>query len=94
MDIFGEALVKGVPLVMVVIGLVTWLGKLGITGKAQLVSALLVGLILGIGYQLSLEIPVDFAGWFGAVIYGLGLGIVASGIYETGLEIAKKAGVG
>ncbi len=91
MEALAEAYVKGIPLVLVVIGLVTLLGKLGVEGKAQLGSAMGIGTVLGILYQISLGIPMDFSGWFGAVIYGLALGLVGSGIYETGLKVAKKA---
>lgn len=92
LGIFVEASVKGIPLVAVVVGLVTLLGKVGLKGKAQLISALVTGLVLGVLYQMSLAMPVDFAGWFGAVVYGLGLGLVGSGLYETGLNMLKKAG--
>lgn len=48
-----------------------------------LVLSMAIGLILGVLYQISLGIPVDFAGWFGAVLYGLALGITASGVYNA-----------
>ncbi len=91
MDALAEAYVKGIPLVFVVIGLVTLLGKLGVAGKAQLASAMGIGTALGVLYQISLGMPMDFAGWFGAVIYGLALGLTGAGIYETGLKVARKA---
>ena len=42
-----------------------------------------IGLALGMLYQISLGVPVDFAGWFGAAVYGLALGITASGVYSA-----------
>lgn len=86
---FADVSVKGIPLVLVVLGLVAYLGKLGVKGKAQLISSMLIGLVLGAGYQLSQSVPAGYSGWFGVVIYGLGLGLVASGIYETGMKMAK-----
>ena len=53
--------------------------------------SLAIGLIFGIGYQLSLGVPTDYAGWFGAVIYGLALGLVASGIYDAASDIVHKS---
>jgi hypothetical protein len=38
---------------------------------------------LGIGYQLSISVPVGFSGWFGASVFGLALGLLASGIYDA-----------
>ena len=79
-----DVLVNGVPLVAVVLALVEYLGKLGVSGKAQFVSSLLVGLAFGIGYMISVNgVPVDFAGWFGQGFYGLALGLLASGVYEA-----------
>jgi hypothetical protein len=89
MDIqaFTDAAVNGIPLLFVVAGLVQVCGMFGAAGKVQLACSLLIGLALGIGYQIAqLGVPVGFAGWFAASVFGLGLGIVASGLYET----AKK----
>jgi hypothetical protein len=41
-----------------------------------------IGLVLGVGYQLTLSAPTDFAGWFTTVVFGLALGLGASGVYE------------
>lgn len=80
---YTNALVNGVPLVLVVIGLVEWIKQLGVTGQVLRVVSLTVGVALGIAYQYSMQPPADFAGWFGATVYGLGLGLVASGIYDA-----------
>lgn len=88
---FSSALVNGIPLVLVVLGIVEWSKRLGITGKWLLVLSMLVGLVLGVLYQISIAIPADFAGWFGACVYGLGLGLVASGVYDA---VRSAAGVG
>lgn len=80
---FSNALVAGIPLVLVVIGLVEWFKKMGLAGVWLNVASLAIGLVAGISYQVSLAVPVDFAGWFGAVVYGLGLGLVASGLYDA-----------
>lgn len=85
-----DAIVAGLPLVLVVVGLVEWFKQLGIQGNALRYISLTIGLVFGVGYQLSLAIPTDFAGWFGAVVYGLGLGLVASGIYDAAADIVSK----
>ena len=87
---YTEAIVLGVPLLFVVIGLVQWVKSFGVKGHALRGSAMGIGLLLGAGFQIAqLGLPVAFAGWFGIAVYGLGLGIVASGVYDAGKSIAK-----
>jgi len=76
-------IVNGIPLIFVVMGLVE-LAKV-VWGKWKALTGISVGigLALGVLYQISLGVPVDFAGWFGAAIYGLALGITASGVYNA-----------
>lgn len=89
---FGDAAVSGVPLVAVVIGLVEWIRQMGVQGRALLVVSLLIGLALGGSYQLAqLGLPSGdfqavFGGWLGVAVYGLGMGLTASGI----VKVAKR----
>lgn len=89
-SLFGNAVVLGVPLLFVTIGLVQWSKKFGLKGKALNGVSMVVGLVLGMGFQISsLGLPADFGGWFGIIVYGLGLGLVASGIYDAAQDIAR-----
>ena len=81
--IFENILVAGIPLLLVVLGLVQWIKQFGLEGKIVRVISMAVGLLLGVGYQLSIAMPVDFAGWFSTAVFGLALGIVASGLYDA-----------
>ena len=83
MEIFASITVAGIPLVLIVLGLVEWAKGFNVQGNALRGVSLVIGLLLGVGYQLSVAVPVDFAGWFSAVIFGLGLGLVASGLYDA-----------
>ena len=85
-----DAIVAGLPLVLVVLGLVEWVKRLGLVGKAVVIVSMAIGLALGLAYQVSIAVPIDFAGWFGAAVYGIGLGLVASGIYDVGKSILNK----
>ena len=87
MESFADAVVNGVPLLFVNFGLVAWVKAMGLRGQALTATAFVVGIVLGVLYQFSLAPLIGFAAWFGAVIYGLGLGIVASGVYK-GIESA------
>ena len=77
-----NSLVNGIPLVIVVLGLVEFTKKMGAASRLLTIISLLIGLGLGIAYQLSLAPLVTYAAWFGAVIYGLALGLVACGLYN------------
>ena len=81
--LFENATVAGIPLLVFVLAFVQWIKSLGVSGVYARVISMAVGLSLGIGYQLTLSIPVDFAGWFGAVVFGLALGLGASGVYDA-----------
>lgn len=85
-----DAIVAGLPLVLVVLGLVEWVKRLGLAGRAVVIVSMAIGLALGLAYQVSIALPIDFAGWFGAAVYGIGLGLVASGIYDVGKSILNK----
>lgn len=78
-----EQVINGVPLIFVVLGLVELTKSFGVEGKALITASFVIGLILGIGYQLTLGLPIGYAGWFGAVIFGLALGLVASKVYDA-----------
>ena len=86
-------IVLGVPLIFVVMGLVELSKAFGASGKLLTGISLAIGVLIGIGYQLSLGVPADFAGWFGAAIYGIALGITASGVYNA-VRNAANPGVG
>lgn len=92
MDIseFINVAVAGIPLLFVVLGLVEWIKRLGVSGQWLLVASMLIGLVFGAGYQLSNEIPVTFGGWFAVIVYGLALGLVASGIYDVLRQTSVK----
>lgn len=88
------AVVAGVPLMLVVIGLVQFVkDKLGWTGAGVEVFAILLGLVLGGVYQAYLAEPALYGGWrfwFEALIYGLAVGLSATGIYKAYHESQKQ----
>lgn len=93
LSLFANAAVGGVPLLFVVLGLVQWVKGLGLTGEVpvRLVS-MVIGLLFGGGYMIATSgVPAEFAGWFAIVIYGIALGLIASGIYDVGEDISLKS---
>ena len=82
MNDFPILLIGGIPLIAVIFGLVEFFKTCGLKGRILTFVSLLLGLILGIAYKLSLAMPVDYAGWLAVVIFGLALGLTTSGIYD------------
>lgn len=81
--VFDNASVAGIPLLAFVIGLVQYIKSFGLSGNAVRGVSMAVGFVLGIGYQFSTVPPTDFASWFAASVFGLALGLVASGLYDA-----------
>jgi len=76
-------LIGGIPLVVVIFGLVEFAKVFGLAGKWLTLFSLVLGVAFGVTYKLATAaIPVDFAGWFVVVIFGLALGLVTSGLYD------------
>jgi hypothetical protein len=76
-------LVGSIPLIAIVFGLVEFIKSLGLTGRILAIVSMAIGLVLGLCYHVAtIAIPVGFAGWFTAVIFGLAIGLVASGFYD------------
>lgn len=96
LSVYIKSAVQGVPLLFVVMGLVWFWGKLGAVGKAQLFSSMGTGFILGMGYMLAVTRPpigdwwTQYIFWFANAVYGIGLGLIASGFYEIGKGVVTK----
>ncbi len=68
------------------------LGKVGLTGKYQLIGAGVTGLLLGIAGSIAFfGMPADFLGWFLAVVFGLIVFGESVGTYEAIKHAASKA---
>lgn len=80
---FQTLLVGGIPLLVVIFGLVEFIKSLGLKGKWLTVVSLLLGAAFGIAYQIATGgLPTGYAGWFVTVFFGLALGLIASGFYD------------
>jgi Na+/proline symporter len=97
--VYFSAGVAGVPLVFVVIGLVWWLGEtFQLTGAAKYTASLVTGWVCGALYMVSISAPPGFDGgwwavfvyWFSTVMYGLGLGLLASLLWDTAKDLLNK----
>lgn len=76
-----ELIVGGVALIPVLLGLVEFLEKFGVTGKAKLVASFVLGLGFGLWYQIANNaMPVDASSWLNVVVFGLALALETSGV--------------
>ena len=86
-----DQVINGVPLIFVVMGLVELVKVFGIQGKALTAVSFGIGLVIGLLYQISLGMPANYTGWFGAALFGLALGLVASKVYDAiGSAMVRK----
>ena len=86
-----DILVAGVPLLLVVIGLVEWVKKINVPSNALPFVSMGIGLVLGSGYQIAENgVPLDFAGWFAVIVFGLAIGLVASGLFDAAKNIVRS----
>lgn len=88
-ELFGSINVAAIVAVFVLVWL--W-GQFGLTGKAQLLSSFMTGVVLGVADKLFNSQLVDGSAWFMAVLYGIILGGLASGAYE-GIKNAVSKGL-
>ena len=82
-------LIGGVPLVAVIMALVEYLKKMNVSGNWLLLASLIIGTIAGVAYRYSAAPLATFGEWMGAVVYGLAIGLTASGLYDVGKGLVK-----
>ena len=76
-------LVGSIPLIMIVFGLVEMIKSFGLQGRILTVISMLLGLAFGMAYQVSYAgLPVTFGQWFEIIVFGLAIGLTASGFYK------------
>jgi hypothetical protein len=82
-QIFKDAVVAGIPLLALIIGLVQVVKGFIVGVKGRLI-AVLMGFLLGGGYELSKTgLPSDFNGWFTVIVFGLALGVTSFGLFDA-----------
>ena len=89
---FSQIVINGVPLMVLIVGIVQFSKELGLRAPWLRVLAAALGLLLGLASQLAAGIPADFAGWLGVVVFGLAVGIAASGLVDAARDLQARAG--
>lgn len=84
-EIFGELNVG--TLLVLILGLVEFVKKFGVTGNALTAASAAIGMLLCAVYQLGVMYP-EWAPWVAFVVYFLFGGLAASGLYDLGKRAA------
>ena len=74
-------LIGTVPVIVIVLGIVEFSKRLGLSGKWLLIEAMLLGVVFFGTHRLSSMYP-SIAVWVELVVYGLGGGLAATGIFD------------
>jgi hypothetical protein len=88
-----QLLVGGIPLLIVIFGLVEFSKSLGLKGNWLTIFSLILGIAFGVAYKFAESgVPSGFAGWFVMIIFGLALGLITSGFYDFADKRMPKIG--
>ena len=90
---FSTLLANGIPLLVVIFGLVEFIKSYGLKGNWLTGASLFLGLVFGFAYKIAeTGVPATFAGWFVMVVFSLALGLTASGINDFANARTNKTG--
>jgi len=79
---FSDYLIGGVPLVVFVFALVEWAKSFNLSGNILRVISMAIGIVFGGIYKFSVSPPVDVVGWLELIVFGIAIGLVASGFWD------------
>jgi len=83
METLPDFVIAGIPLIVIVFGIVEEIKAYGLTGKILRLVSLVLGMLFAFLYQLaSAGIPVDLMGWLTVAVVGIAYGLTASGGYD------------
>lgn len=85
-ELFGQ--LSPVLIIGMILGLVEFAKQLGVDGRSSLVLSVILGIVLGVGYQIAEAMPATFADWFSVVIFSVLFGLTASGLYDVGKKFS------
>jgi hypothetical protein len=86
-DLFGP--ITPIVLLAMIAALVELAKSFGISGNWNVVMAIALGIVIGVGYQVTSLLPAA-APWFTIVVYGILFGLTAAGLYRIGQRFAEK----
>ena len=81
-NVFQGVMVGGVALIVMIVGLVEFTKRLGVTGKWLLVEAMVFGAVF-YGANKATDMYPAIQPWLELVVYTIGGGLAATGIYDV-----------
>jgi len=77
-----------VIIIGVIVGLVEFAKKLGVNGNWSIVLSMVIGLVLGLAWELQNLYP-QISPWLNVIIGGLTTALSASGLYDLSKRFAR-----
>lgn len=74
--------VDGISIVVLIAGLVEFAKKFGLRGNGCIALSAALGVAFGVTYRLQFGMPATLADWLSVVVFGLTLGLTASGLWD------------
>lgn len=84
-----DIVVGGIPLIVLILGLVEFVKKFKVSGNALIVISMVVGTAIGVLYKASLEYTL-ISKYFEWAVFGLACGLAASGLYDFSKSFQQK----
>lgn len=83
-----DIVVGGIPLIVLILGLVEFIKKFKVSGNALIIASMVVGTAFGVIYKASLEYTLVNK-YFEWAVFGLACGLAASGLYDFAQALKK-----
>lgn len=78
-----QVAINGIPLILIVFGLVEICKRFGIRGDWLTAASVFLGVLLYVAYSLTQSgSPASVGGWLAVIVTGLAYGLTASGVYD------------
>ncbi len=88
---FPEISINNIAVIPIVIGLVQFMKKFGLSGEKLTALSAILGVAFGVLYQVSTIYPQTQV-VINVVVYGLAVGLSCSGLYDLS-QISNKAAI-
>ncbi len=76
--------VGGISIMLIILGIVQWAKEtFNLSGNPVKVLSMVLGVVFGILYQLTINPNTSPADWFFIGLFGFGMGLAASGLYSV-----------
>ena len=82
--------IDGVSVVLLIVGLVELVKKLGLKGNVLTLVSVVIGILVGVGFKAYGMFP-NMQPWIELVVSGVAFGLAATGLYDLTKNFARLA---